>query len=206
MKISTLLSLLPYASGALSCIRVHTNMYSDPFNNDGLSIEIWDDHRYYKRCPGCSWAFSSDTSKCKSDCGEFKVEVTGNGAKVKVQKKSTGKWYTLKSKNRKVNSSCCYQLDSRCGGYCASWDTCLVSNHGNCKNYACRLCDGHSVCGNRRLFVDNSTSPATPQPDTDGAAEADLQEADVEDHESDVDDEGFDGEGFDHGDDESDDE
>ncbi|KAH7303560.1 hypothetical protein B0I35DRAFT_331973, partial [Stachybotrys elegans] len=159
MKISTLMSLLPYVGGVLGCVRIHTYLYTHPFTDDKLSIELWDDHRYYKRCPGCSWYFSSDESKCVSDCGEFKVEVWGNGSEARVQKKSTGKWYTMKEKNRKRRSECCIQLDSRCGGFCGSWDSCLVSNHENCKNYACKLCDNQQVCGNRRSFpIDNSTS------------------------------------------------
>ncbi|EHA52468.1 hypothetical protein MCOR27_011180 [Pyricularia oryzae] len=164
MKPSTpVLLLLPFAGLVQGCVRVHAYLSNTPIGNDIMSIELWDDDNFYQKCGTCSWAFASDQSRCRKECGKFTVEVWNNGRSAWVRNNgNNGLVYTMRRTNSDLEDYCCLFTDNGCRGRCSNWESCHKSQHDNCNRYACNLCDGLRYCGVRdRLLVaseDNSTA------------------------------------------------
>jgi hypothetical protein len=134
-----------------ACIRVHARHFQAPWpEKDGLSIEIWDDHHTYYRCPSCVWTSYSDQN-CKVQCNQFTIELGNYGRGGRVTNTLNGYTATLQPHTvANPKSWCClFGENGACRGRCQVWDNCNWDAFGNCNEYACRLCGGKEICGIR---------------------------------------------------------
>ncbi|OAK98227.1 hypothetical protein IQ06DRAFT_295587 [Phaeosphaeriaceae sp. SRC1lsM3a] len=150
-SIHALLLLLHFVLPIHACIRVHARHFQAPWpEKDSVSIEIWDDHRTYYRCPSCVWESYSDQN-CKVQCHQFTIELGNYGRGGRVTNNNNGYTATLKVKTAEKgqNWCCLFGNNGNCRGQCQMWDACNWDAFANCNEYKCALCGGKAICGIR---------------------------------------------------------
>jgi hypothetical protein len=164
-----LVKLMAYLVGAQACLQVHTYLQSDPFSEDGMTIQIFEGNNRLVCQGGASKLFSNNQDWFEVNCPEtgYRAGITENGRKGWVENTRAGAillpWriltYTdtenlktgyradLHVKDGDKNTYCCAMVET-CKGNCAEWEYCLSDNHASCAGVSCNRCDFRSFCGN----------------------------------------------------------
>ncbi|KAK3349561.1 hypothetical protein B0T25DRAFT_570184 [Lasiosphaeria hispida] len=155
IHLQTITLTLALALGARACLQVHTHLLSDPFSDDGMTIQIFEGSDRQVCMGGGSKFFSSNQDWFQVDCPDtgYRAAVTENGKRGWVENYRAGYRADLVVKDSGNHRYCCAGDDGgRCRGYCSEWESCLNDNHQSCGGVVCKNCDFRGSCSHLRGY------------------------------------------------------